>query len=421
MHETGKSHGALALRRVTVLGVVAGTLAIAAQPAYAHHAPTGRGEGNCPPAPMADPIGSAPDVTRASVAVTSISPDDPTPTAGSQTLVKVNGERDADSDIKYYCGSTGYAHRVDNFVHVYTATKTETVTITVVDDQHHVSDSVRSAPFYVNSPPTASFTVEPTAPAVGEPVALRSNSSDSGDTNGSGGIVRHEWDFDGDGSFDAEGASASTVYSTPGTRTLVLQVTDRAGSKRRASKSVTVGAAASAAVAPIPVVQEGGPGTAATTAVSTPPRGTSVAAARCANMLRGTARADLLTGTSRGDRLLGLAGDDVVSGAAGDDCLLGGAGNDRLTGASGADALSGAAGRDRLSGGPGDDRLTGGSGADILIGGGGTNSFVAGGGDDRVTSANGKRETVNCGGGRDVVRADATDRLRGCERVLERR
>jgi uncharacterized delta-60 repeat protein len=121
--------------------------------------------------------------------------------------------------------------------------------------------------------------------------------------------------------------------------------------------------------------------------------------ARCANRIKGTRRADRLTGTAGPDRIDGRGGKDVLRGRGGKDCLIGGAG------------------KDRLSGGTGDDVLKGGVGSDKLAGGGGRNSYGAGAGNDRISARNGIREVVNCGRGRDIVKADRSDRLRGCERV----
>jgi Ca2+-binding RTX toxin-like protein len=125
-----------------------------------------------------------------------------------------------------------------------------------------------------------------------------------------------------------------------------------------------------------------------------------IRAGGCANELRGTAGPDVLEGTAQGDVIMALEGSDRALGRAGDDCLVGDAGDDRLTGG---------AGYDRLTGGPGADRLDGGTGR---------NAYDAGPGDDRIAARNGSDETVLCGPGRDSVRADAGDRLHGCERVL---
>ena len=155
----------------------------------------------------------------------------------------------------------------------------------------------------------------------------------------------------------------------------------------------------------------------------------------CPTARVGTEGADTINGTPGGDRIFGLGGRDILNGVQGADCLFGGegndsvagstgqdllqgdAGNDTLKGGSSADRLSGGGGRDRVLGAAGNDRLSGGAGNDSLDGGRGRNSYSAGSGNDSVNSANGRRETVNCGSGRrDVVRADRSDRLRGCER-----
>jgi RTX calcium-binding nonapeptide repeat (4 copies) len=128
-----------------------------------------------------------------------------------------------------------------------------------------------------------------------------------------------------------------------------------------------------------------------------------VVSASCATLARGTRRRDVLVGTAGPDR------------------LLAGRGDDRLRGLAGADCLDGGRGRDRISGGSGDDLLRGGAGADLLAGGSGRNSYIAGAGRDSVNAANGVRELVRCGPGRDTAHVDASDRVRGCERVLRRR
>ena len=138
---------------------------------------------------------------------------------------------------------------------------------------------------------------------------------------------------------------------------------------------------------------------------------------RCANLLRGTNNGETLTGTRAGDRILALRGNDVLKGLRGDDCLLGGSGRDRLAGGPGEDGLSGGPGKDRLSGGSGKDRLSGGRGRDTLSGGRAKDSFNGGSGADTIKSADGRKERVRCGKGKDRVRADAADRLLGCERV----
>ena len=167
---------------------------------------------------------------------------------------------------------------------------------------------------------------------------------------------------------------------------------------------------------------------------------------------------DTLNGTEGGDLIRALAGDDRVNGVQADDCLFGDEGNDtidggdgrddvaggpgrdrlegatsrdrltgddgrdNLSGGSDSDTLSGGAGHDNLSGGAGSDRIAGGAGNDRLNGGAGRNLYAGGTGNDRINAKNGRREAINCGpGSRDRVRADFSDRIAGCERVVRAR
>ncbi len=80
--------------------------------------------------------------------------------------------------------------------------------------------------FTFEDPPNASFTVSPNPCTVGASVIF----DGSGSTD-DGTITLFEWDFDGDGSFDATGDAATFQitdweYDAPGTYTARLRVTD---------------------------------------------------------------------------------------------------------------------------------------------------------------------------------------------------
>jgi PKD repeat protein len=78
----------------------------------------------------------------------------------------------------------------------------------------------------------ATFTATPSS----GPAPLAVTFSSAGSTAGS----TYQWDFDGNGTFDASGATASTTYSTAGTRTVKLRVTN--GSDfAETTRTVTVG------------------------------------------------------------------------------------------------------------------------------------------------------------------------------------
>jgi len=86
----------------------------------------------------------------------------------------------------------------------------------------------------LNVAPVASFT----ASAISGTVPLTVNVSAILSSDEDGIIVKFEWDF-GDGS-SGSGEAASHTYTTTGTFTIVLRVTDDNGATDRASKTITV-------------------------------------------------------------------------------------------------------------------------------------------------------------------------------------
>jgi hypothetical protein len=95
-----------------------------------------------------------------------------------------------------------------------TVTNTETVTVT--------------------DPPSAAFSVNVSDPRVNEPVRLDATNS----TDSDGTIVSHDWDLDGDGIYEASGETVTTNFSTPGTVTVSLRVTDDDGVSDTASEMI---------------------------------------------------------------------------------------------------------------------------------------------------------------------------------------
>jgi PKD repeat protein len=78
------------------------------------------------------------------------------------------------------------------------------------------------------TPPVARLTAAPNPALVGRVVALDGGGSSDATT----GIVRFQWDLDGDGTFERDtGATATTsqTFADPGTFAIQLRVTDRAG------------------------------------------------------------------------------------------------------------------------------------------------------------------------------------------------
>ena len=81
------------------------------------------------------------------------------------------------------------------------------------------------------------------------------------------------------------------------------------------------------------------------------------------------------------------------------------------------DIVDGANGNDRIDGGAGNDEISSGSGSDRVVAGKGRDLVEAGSGNDTIDARDGERDVIRCGSGRDTVKADARDRLSGCERV----
>ncbi len=89
------------------------------------------------------------------------------------------------------------------------------------------------------APPTASFTALPGIARVGQNV----NFNATGTTDPDGSIVRHEWDLDGNGSYETDTAArkgTALSYATAGVRTIKLRVTDSQGHINETTRSLSV-------------------------------------------------------------------------------------------------------------------------------------------------------------------------------------
>ncbi|MCX8103653.1 MAG: S8 family serine peptidase [Candidatus Bipolaricaulota bacterium] len=87
-----------------------------------------------------------------------------------------------------------------------------------------------------NRAPTACFTFSPTNPVVNQAVTFDASCS----TDPDGRIVRYDWDFDGDGRFDAQGVRVAFAFPQARTYTVLLRATDDQGLTGSQSQSVTV-------------------------------------------------------------------------------------------------------------------------------------------------------------------------------------
>jgi YD repeat-containing protein len=91
----------------------------------------------------------------------------------------------------------------------------------------------------ISKPPLASFTASPNPVAAG--IAAKFDASSAIDPDGA--IVKHEWDLDGNGSYETdtgEIATASSTYPSAGDVTVGLRVTDNSGETATTNRTLTV-------------------------------------------------------------------------------------------------------------------------------------------------------------------------------------
>lgn len=87
-----------------------------------------------------------------------------------------------------------------------------------------------------NEPPVAEFTFAPPNPVMGEPVTF-----DAGESYDPDGIVeRYDWDFSGDGLFQATGTIVMWTFPRAGTYPVTLRVVDNDGTMAVVTRQVTV-------------------------------------------------------------------------------------------------------------------------------------------------------------------------------------
>jgi hypothetical protein len=98
--------------------------------------------------------------------------------------------------------------------------------------------------------PSASFAWYPANPHVGESVSFVSSSSDRNNP-----LVGFAWDLAGTGAFAAGGPTSVTRFTTPGTHTVRLRVTDAAGLSSLAEQALPVRPRTLSLMHPFPIVR----------------------------------------------------------------------------------------------------------------------------------------------------------------------
>jgi PKD repeat protein len=166
---------------------------------------------------------------------------------GSAVAFDSSGSVDPDGVIDFYDWDFGDGTILmdagPNPSHTYSTASTYNVTLTVTDDVG-VSDSAATTATIVdaNQPPVA----DPAGPYNGtENISVTFDGSGSSDPDGS--IVSYLWDF-GDG-FTGTGVNPGHIYTTAGSYTVNLTVTDDAGDSDSANTTANIGFANVAPIA----------------------------------------------------------------------------------------------------------------------------------------------------------------------------
>ena len=122
--------------------------------------------------------------------------------------------------------------------HQYTSPGTYLARLTVTDSNGISNQSATQAVVVAGgAAPTAAFVFSPGTPRVGQTIFFNGTPSSAGEGHR---IARYDWDF-GDGS-RRSGASVSRSYSTEGTYSVALTVTDEVGQTSQSVRSIAVGA-----------------------------------------------------------------------------------------------------------------------------------------------------------------------------------
>ena len=167
------------------------------------------------------------------------------PTSGQATLAvsfDASGSSDSDGSIVSYTWTFGDGGSSSGVTasHTYGDAGTYTAQLTVTDDDGGTDIVTRtiqvSAAPLANNPPTASFTASPTSGQA--PLAVSFDASGSSDSDGS--IASYAWTF-GDGG-SSSGVTASHTYSSAGTYTAQLTVTDDDGATDTATAQIACSA-----------------------------------------------------------------------------------------------------------------------------------------------------------------------------------
>lgn len=177
---------------------------------------------------------------------------DATPSAGNaplNALFSASGSSDSDGSIVQWEWDFGEGGGYEDFSgtqggasHVYGSPGSYVAVLRVTDNEG--GQDIFNLPIFVNHPPTAALSADPTTGYAPLTVSFDAGASSDPDND----IVLYEWDFDGNGSFEVEApadqtpAQASFTYVGVGSYNAAVRVTDSYGAQSTASVEITANA-----------------------------------------------------------------------------------------------------------------------------------------------------------------------------------
>jgi PKD domain len=178
------------------------------------------------------PVPSASVVRRNQPVTVSVSATDP---GGAVTLYE--WDMNGDGDFTDPADQSGAA--LTQVQTSFTTSGNHKINIRVSDNSTPTPRTTpASVDIWVNFPPEADFAVNPSPPLIGDAVTFRLTRSQ--DTEA--GALTHEWDLDGNGTYDFTGTTPpARTYQTAGARSVSLRVTDASGEQIVVSKTFSVG------------------------------------------------------------------------------------------------------------------------------------------------------------------------------------
>jgi PKD repeat protein len=156
------------------------------------------------------------------------------------TIAKYEWDLDGNGSFETDTGTT------KTTTHTYANPGTVNVAVRVTDNSGATATQTKAVTVS-NRAPTAAFTLSPTSAATRQTVTL--NGAGSSDPDGT--IAHYEWDLDGNGTYETDGGAASTTtatFSTVGTDTVGLRVTDNSGATATTTHTIAITSAYRAAI-----------------------------------------------------------------------------------------------------------------------------------------------------------------------------